>query len=370
MPGMERFTQRARHVLSLAHQAAESFRQPFIGTEHVLMGLIEEEEGIASRVLRDLGLETDRVREMVERIGGYGEQREGKIDLSPGTQELLELAIEEARRMGNQYISTEHLLLALTHSTKDAGQEVLRKLGVTQEQIRRQTYRVLNENSLAGSATTASGDKTAQQKPESGKKDKTPLVDQLATDLTGKAEEGKLDPVIGRQMEIERVIQVLARRTKNNPALIGEPGVGKTAIIEGLAQRIIAGDVPGPLVNKRVLQLDVGSLVAGTMYRGQFEERLKRVIDELKATKAILFIDEVHMLVGAGSAGSSVDAANILKPALSRGELQVIGATTIDEYRKNIESDAALERRFQPIMVNEPIGGRDHPDPARHPHPL
>ena len=354
MPGMERFTQRARHVLSLAHQAAESFRQPFIGTEHVLMGLIEEEEGIASRVLRDLGLETDRVREMVERIGGYGEQREGKIDLSPGTQELLELAIEEARRMGNQYISTEHLLLALTHSTKDAGQEVLRKLGVTQEQIRRQTYRVLNENSLAGSATTASGDKTAQQKPESGKKDKTPLVDQLATDLTGKAEEGKLDPVIGRQMEIERVIQVLARRTKNNPALIGEPGVGKTAIIEGLAQRIIAGDVPGPLVNKRVLQLDVGSLVAGTMYRGQFEERLKRVIDELKATKAILFIDEVHMLVGAGSAGSSVDAANILKPALSRGELQVIGATTIDEYRKNIESDAALERRFQPIMVNEP----------------
>ena len=179
-------------------------------------------------------------------------------------------------------------------------------------------------------------------------------MDQLATDLTGKAEEGKLDPVIGRQMEIERVIQVLARRTKNNPALIGEPGVGKTAIVEGLAQRIIAGDVPGPLVNKRVLQLDVGSLVAGTMYRGQFEERLKRVIDELKATKAILFIDEVHMLVGAGSAGSSVDAANILKPALSRGELQVIGATTIDEYRKNIESDAALERRFQPIMVNEP----------------
>ncbi len=354
MPGMERFTQRARHVLSLAHQAAESFRQPFICTEHVLMGLMEEEEGIASRVLRDLGLETERLKEMVERLGGYGENREGKIDLSPGTQELLELAIEEARRLGNQYISTEHLLLALTHSNKDAGLEVLRKLGVTQEQVRRQTYRVLNENSLAGSATTASGDKTAQQKPESGKKDKTPLVDQLAVDLTGKAEEGKLDPVIGREMEIERVIQVLARRTKNNPALIGEPGVGKTAIIEGLAQRIIAGDVPGPLVNKRVLQLDVGSLVAGTMYRGQFEERLKRVIDELKATKSILFIDEVHMLVGAGSAGSSVDAANILKPALSRGELQVIGATTIDEYRKNIESDAALERRFQPIMVNEP----------------
>ena len=183
---------------------------------------------------------------------------------------------------------------------------------------------------------------------------KTPLVDQLAVDLTTLAEEGKLDPVIGRQMEIERVIQILARRNKNNPALIGEPGVGKTAIVEGLAQRIIEGDVPAPLLDKRVLQLDVGSLVAGTMYRGQFEERLKRVIDELKASGAILFIDEVHMLVGAGAAGSSVDAANILKPALSRGELQVIGATTLDEYRKHIESDAALERRFQPIVVNEP----------------
>lgn len=354
MAGMERFTQRARRVLSLAHQEAERFRQASISTEHVLLGLIVEGEGIAARVLRDLGLEPDRLREMVERLSGYGDSREGKIDLSAGTQELLELAIEEARRMGNQYISTEHLLLAFTHSDKDFGMEVLRKLGVTTEQIRRQTYRVLNENSLAGAAATSSGEHTAQQKPETGKKDKTPLVDQLAVDLTSKAEEGKLDPVIGRQMEIERVIQILARRTKNNPALIGEPGVGKTAIVEGLAQRIIAGDVPAPLLNKRVLQLDVGSLVAGTMYRGQFEERLKRVIDELKANAAILFIDEVHMLVGAGAAGSSVDAANILKPALSRGELQVIGATTLDEYRKHIESDAALERRFQPIVVNEP----------------
>ena len=196
----------------------------------------------------------------------------------------------------------------------------------------------------------------AEKSTDKGKesKSKTPLVDQLAVDLTTQAEEGKLDPVIGRQMEIERVIQILARRTKNNPALIGEPGVGKTAIVEGLAQRIVEGDVPAPLLDKRVLQLDVGSLVAGTMYRGQFEERLKRVIDELKSSGAILFIDEVHMLVGAGAAGSSVDAANILKPALSRGELQVIGATTLDEYRKHIESDAALERRFQPIVVNEP----------------
>jgi ATP-dependent Clp protease ATP-binding subunit ClpC len=212
--------------------------------------------------------------------------------------------------------------------------EVLRRLGVTAEQIRRQTRRVLNESASPGQ--------------------KTPLVDQLATDLTSKAEEKKLDPVIGRQMEIERVIQILARRTKNNPALIGEPGVGKTAIVEGLAQRIVEGDVPAPLMNKRVLQLDVGSLVAGTMYRGQFEESLKRVIDELKQSGAILFIDEVHMLVGAGAAGSSVDAANILKPALSRGELQVIGATTMDEYRKHIESDAALERRFQPIRWMNP----------------
>jgi ATP-dependent Clp protease ATP-binding subunit ClpC len=229
----------------------------------------------------------------------------------------------------------------------------LKKLGVTTEQIRRQTRRVLQENSSAvvGPVNQSS---TGKKEEEKTSKSKTPLVDQLAVDLTYLAEQSKLDPVIGRQMEIERVIQILARRNKNNPALIGEPGVGKTAIVEGLAQRIVSGDVPAPLLDKRVLQLDVGSLVAGTMYRGQFEERLKRVIDELKASKAILFIDEVHMLVGAGAAGSSVDAANILKPALSRGELQVIGATTLDEYRKHIEKDAALERRFQPVIVNEP----------------
>jgi ATP-dependent Clp protease ATP-binding subunit ClpC len=252
--------------------------------------------------------------------------------------------------MGHHYIGTEHLLLGLMRLNEGVAIDVLRKLGVTPEQIRRQTRRVLQESSA--SRRTSAGETKMTQKEQ--QRAKTPMVDQLATDLTGMAEESKLDPVIGRQMEIERVIQVLARRTKNNPALIGEPGVGKTAIVEGLAQRIIEGDVPALLLNKRVLQLDVGSLVAGTMYRGQFEERLKRVIDELKASAAILFIDEVHMLVGAGAAGSSVDAANILKPALSRGELQVIGATTLDEYRKHIESDAALERRFQPIMVEEP----------------
>jgi ATP-dependent Clp protease ATP-binding subunit ClpC len=352
LAGMERFTQRARRVLSLAHQEAERMRNNYIGTEHLLLGLIREEGGVAGRVLRELGLEVERVQEMVERMTGTGQYRGGKLDLSPGTQQVLEYAVEEARRMGHHYIGTEHLLLGLVRLGEGVALDVLRKMGVTPEQIRRQTRRVLQESSASRRTSTAGGEpKSSRQEQQ---KAKTPMVDQLATDLTGLAEEEKLDPVIGRQMEIERVIQILARRTKNNPALIGEPGVGKTAIVEGLAQRIIDADVPAPLLGKRVLQLDVGSLVAGTMYRGQFEERLKRVIDELKASGAILFIDEVHMLVGAGAAGSSVDAANILKPALSRGELQVIGATTMDEYRKHIESDAALERRFQPIMVEEP----------------
>jgi len=350
LAGMERFTQRARRVLSLAHQEAERMRHTYIGTEHLLLGLIREEGGVAGRVLRELGLEVERVQEIVERLTGSGQSRGGKLDLSPGTQQVLEYAVEEARRMGHHYIGTEHLLLGLVRYGEGVALDVLRKLGVTPEQIRRQTRRVLQE-STASRRTSVGEQKPTRQEQQ---KPKTPMVDQLATDLTGMAEEDKLDPVIGRQMEIERVIQILARRTKNNPALIGEPGVGKTAIVEGLAQRIVDGDVPFPLLGKRVLQLDVGSLVAGTMYRGQFEERLKRVIDELKSSGAILFIDEVHMLVGAGAAGSSVDAANILKPALSRGELQVIGATTLDEYRKHIESDAALERRFQPIMVEEP----------------
>jgi ATP-dependent Clp protease ATP-binding subunit ClpC len=344
---MERFTQRARRVLSLAHEEAERMHHNYIGTEHLLLGLIREEGGVAGRVLRELGLEPPRVKEMVERLTGIGRHTGGRIQLAPGTEQVLQLAVEEARRMGHHYIGTEHLLLGLVRQGEGVGIDVLRRLGVTPEQIRRQTRRILQETPIRRSTERARG-----QRKE--KTPKTPLVDQLATDLTALAEEGKLDPVIGRQMEIERVIQILARRTKNNPALIGEPGVGKTAIVEGLAQRIIAAETPEPLLDKRVLQLDVGSLVAGTMYRGQFEERLKRVIDELKSSKAILFIDEVHMLVGAGSAGSSVDAANILKPALSRGELQVIGATTLDEYRKHIESDAALERRFQPIMVEDP----------------
>ncbi len=346
MASLERFTQRARRVLSLAHMEAERARVGFIGTEHLLLALMTEEGGVASRVLRELGLEINRVREMILRISGEGHYSGGRIELGPDTQVVLEMALEEAQRMGHHYIGTEHLLLALNRSNGNAA-VVLRRLGVTEEQIRRQVRRVLQEGGGSGLSLVPEGGRAKQET-------KTPLVDQLATDLTALAEEGRLDPVIGRQMEIERVIQILARRTKNNPALIGEPGVGKTAIVEGLAQRIVEGDVPAPLLNKRVLKLDVGSLVAGTMYRGQFEERLKRVIDELKQTHAILFIDEFHMLVGAGAAGSAVDAANILKPALSRGELQCIGATTLDEYRKHIETDAALERRFQPILVNEP----------------
>lgn len=346
----ERFTQRARKVLSLAQEEAERLNHNYIGSEHILIGLLLEEGGVAGRVLRDLGLEAVRVQAMVERLAGVGSRTPfSKVELSPSTKRILELGIDEARRMGQHYISTEHLLLGLVRQNEGLAMEVLKRFGVSPEQIRRQTRRMLKENPVSARESRS------RRRSGSGKeKSKTPLVDQLASDLTGLASENKLDPVIGRITEIERVIQILARRTKNNPALIGEPGVGKTAIVEGLAQRIVEGQVPDVLLEKRVLQLDVGSLVAGTMYRGQFEERLKRVIEELKKSDAILFIDEVHMLVGAGSAGSSVDAANILKPALARGELQCIGATTLEEYRRHIESDAALERRFQPIRVEEP----------------
>ena len=340
------FTDGARRALKLAHQEAERMHHGRIGTEHLLLGLLREEKGVASRVLRELGLQSGDVQHWVERLSSMRRHSfllSGDLDLTPRTKRVLELAKEEARRRGDTRIDTHHILLGLARQGDGTALEVLGHLGVTVEQIRRYTNRILQRQPVFA----------GKQKHKS-KSAKTPLIDQLAIDLTALAEQNKLDPVVGREQEIERVIQILARRTKNNPALIGDPGVGKTAIVEGLAQRIIAGETPGPLLDKRVLQLDVGSLVAGTMYRGQFEDRLKKVIVELKNSNNILFIDEVHMLVGAGSAGSSVDAANILKPALARGELQCIGATTLEEYRKYIESDAALERRFQPVTVDEP----------------
>ncbi len=339
---LDRFTKRARRVLTLAQEEALRLNHNYIGTEHLLLGLVREENGVAVKVLRELGVEPSQVIRAVERTVGRGERAPfGKPTLAPRTKRVIELAVDEARLMGHHYIGTEHLLLGLVREGEGIAVNVLRGLGINLDRVRTQTARNILQ--------------TQQQSKEKQKKEsKTPLMDQLGRDLTAAAEEGKLDPVVGRHNEIERMIQILSRRTKNNPALIGEPGVGKTAIVEGLAQRIVEGDVPEPLLNRRLLMLDVGSLVAGTMYRGQFEERLKKVIEEVIQSQSILFIDEVHMLVGAGSAGSSVDAANILKPALSRGELQVVGATTLDEYRKYVESDAALERRFQPIMVNEP----------------
>ncbi len=338
---LDRFTKKARHVLTLAQEEAHRLRHGYIGTEHLLLGLMYEENGVASRVLRGLGVKPKRLQGIIERINGPSRQASfGKIYLTPRTKRVIELAFDEARRLGHHYIGTEHLLLGLVRQGDGVAIDVLKSMGVSLDKVRTETTRVMMKNPVyAGQAR--------QER-------KTPLIDQLATDLTALAEAGKLDPVVGRQTEIERVIQILSRRTKNNPALIGEPGVGKTAIVEGLAQRIVTGDSPAPLLDKRLIQLDVGSLVAGTIYRGQFEERLKRVIDEIKGSDSILFIDEVHMLVGAGSAGSSVDAANILKPALARGELQCIGATTAKEYRRYIESDSALERRFQPILVDEP----------------
>lgn len=338
---LDRFTKRARRVLTRAQEEARRLNHRYIGTEHILLGLVAEEGGVALRVLEGLDVSPEQVRAAVERTVGQGSRRVfTQPTLTPRTKRVIELSVDEARRLGHHYIGTEHLLLGLIREGEGVAVDVLRRLGASPQKIRDQVTSLLQDSPVhAGSHQQSSP---------------TPTVDQLGTDLTALADANKLDPVIGRKTEIERVIQILARRTKNNPALVGEPGVGKTAIVEGLAQRIVKGDVPEPLLDKRVLQLDIGSLVAGTIYRGQFEERLKKVIEELQGSESILFIDELHMLVGAGAAGSSVDAANILKPALARGELQCIGATTLDEYRKHIEGDAALERRFQPVYVDEP----------------
>ncbi len=348
----DKFTERARKVLNLAQEEAHRFNHNYIGTEHILLGLVREGEGVAARVLGNLGVELHKVRSAVEFIIGRGEKMVlGDIGLTPRAKKVIELAIDEARRLNHHYIGTEHLLLGLVREGEGIAAGVLESLGVSLEKVRSEVIKVLNANQGGGYATSGAG---AGRASGSSTNSKTPYIDSLGMDLTEAARQGKIDPIIGREKEIERVIQILSRRTKNNPALIGEPGVGKTAIVEGLAQRIINGDVPETLLGKRVLALDIGALVAGTKYRGEFEERLKKVMAEIKDTASILFIDEMHTIVGAGAAEGAVDAANILKPALARAELQCIGATTLDEYRKYIERDAALERRFQPVQVSEP----------------
>ena len=340
----DKFTERARRVLTLAQEEAQRFNHNYIGTEHLLLGLVREGDGVAAKVLSNLGVELSKVRSAVEFIIGRGDRAtQGEIGLTPRAKKVIELAVDEARRLSHHYIGTEHLLLGLVREGEGIAAGVLESLGVSLDKVRAEVTRILAQSMPQGAAQ---GGRPATR---------TPTVDQLGIDLTAAARADKLDPVIGREKEIERVIQILSRRTKNNPVLVGEPGVGKTAIVEALAQRITRGEVPEMLLNKRLVTLDIGSLVAGTKYRGEFEERLKKVIEELKsAGNCVLFIDEMHMLVGAGAAEGAVDAANILKPSLARGELQCVGATTLDDYRKHIEKDSALERRLQPINVDEP----------------
>jgi ATP-dependent Clp protease ATP-binding subunit ClpC len=342
----EKFTERARKVLTLSQEEAQRFNHNYIGTEHILLGLVREGDGVAAKVLVNLGLELERVRQTVESSMGKGERTvSGEVGLTPRAKRVIELAVDEARRLHHNYIGTEHLLLGLLREGEGIAASALEGLGVTLEKVRAETVRLLSQNmpqqqAQAGAARPAT---------------RTPTLDQLSVDLTAAARAGKLDPVIGRDKEIERVIQILSRRRKNNPCLIGEPGVGKTAIVEGLAHRIANNEVPATLHDRRLLALDIGSLVAGTKYRGEFEERLKKVIEEIKtAGNCTLFIDEIHTIVGAGAAEGAIDASSILKPPLARGELQCIGATTADDYRKHLEKDAALERRFQPIKVEEP----------------
>jgi ATP-dependent Clp protease ATP-binding subunit ClpC len=338
----ERFTERARRVIILAQEEAKRLNHSAVGTEHILLGIIREGEGVASKVLESLNINPERVRAEIESAIGRGERTPyEEVAFTPRAKKVLELALDEARRLGHNYIGTEHLLLGLIREGEGVAARVLEAMGADLERVRSQVVYLLGEEGTASYTKQSS---------------KTPTLDEFGRDLTKLARDNKLDPVIGREREIERVIQVLSRRTKNNPALIGEPGVGKTAITEGLAQRIVRGDVPEILRSKRVVQLDLAALVAGTKYRGEFEERMKKVMEEIRKAQGevILFVDELHTLVGAGAAEGAIDASNILKPSLARGELQCIGATTLDEYRKYVERDAALERRFAPILVSEP----------------
>lgn len=340
-----RFTERAQKAILLSQQFAQEMKHNYVGTEHLLMGLIQEGQGIAAQSLKNLGVNIEGIKEKVSTSIGYGKENTELLGFTPRTKRIFELAISEARSLGQNYVGTEHLLLGLIREGEGVGAKLLLDENVNFEAVRKEVIKLLSNGG------NHQGHKPAPEKGSAS----TPTLDQFGRDLNQYAQEGKLDPVIGRSEEIDRVIQVLSRRTKNNPCLIGEPGVGKTAIAEGLAQKIIEGNIPELLKDKRVVTIDLPSMVAGSKYRGEFEERLKKVMEELRqAGNVILFIDEIHTIVGAGAAEGAIDASNILKPALARGELQVIGATTLDEYRKHIEKDAALERRFQPIMIEEP----------------
>ena len=339
----EKFSERARRVLSLAQEEAQRFNHNYIGTEHILLGLVRETDGVAARVLNSLNVELPKVRSAVEFIIGRGERPSpGDMGLTPRAKKVIELAVDEARRLSHHYIGTEHILIGIMREGEGVAAGVLESLGVTLEKSRAETTRILNQS-------------VSQSQGQSRSGRRTPVLDQFGIDLTAYARDGKLDSVVGRSREISRVVQVLSRRRKNNPVLVGPPGVGKTAIVEALAQQITSGEAPDHLNGRRVITLDMGALVAGTKYRGEFEERLKKIVDEIKSSaNCILFIDEMHTMVGAGAAEGAVDAANILKPSLARGELQCIGATTLDDYRKYVERDPALERRFQPVAVDEP----------------
>ncbi len=349
----DRFTERARKVIILAKEEAKRFNHDYIGTEHILLGLIKEGESVAAAVLQNLGLSLDTIRLEVEKLVQFGPSTivSGDIPFTPKAKKVIELAMDEARRLGHNYIGTEHLLLGLIKEGEGVASHVLMNVGLDLNKVRSEVIKLLGSSAPSqGGGGMQPGGTTAK-----GSKTKTPALDAFGRDLSTMARAGKLDTVVGRQDEIERVIQILARRTKNNPVLLGEAGVGKTAIVEGLAQRIVSGDVPEALLDKRIVVLDLALMVAGTKYRGQFEERIKGVMDEIRrAENVIIFIDELHTLVGAGGAEGAIDASNILKPALSRGEIQCIGATTLDEYRKYIEKDAALARRFQTINVDPP----------------
>ncbi|MCL2498562.1 MAG: ATP-dependent Clp protease ATP-binding subunit, partial [Symbiobacteriaceae bacterium] len=354
MPSIQ-FTDRANRALYLAQEEAVRQNQRVLGPEHILLGLLRTDGGMASRVLRNLGLDTETLRKEIAARSSEAQPTAGQgLTPSPGFHAAVEKSVEAAHHLGHNYCGTEHLLLGVLEDEQGIVRAILAKLGIAPETLHQELSQVMNQPSQGSSPPQASPS-SAPRSRERRSSSPTPTLDGLGRDLTQMAAAGNLDPVIGRTKEIERVIQILSRRTKNNPCLIGEPGVGKTAIAEGLAQRIAAGEIPETLKGKRLVTLDLGSLVAGTKYRGEFEERLKRVIEEIRHTgNIILFIDELHTLVGAGGAEGAIDAANILKPSLARGEMQTIGATTLNEYRKHVEKDAALERRFQPVMVEPP----------------